>query len=263
LADLLARPPAGLRDDDIKLQLAFTYQAAGMRVQAQGLNNELYCAHPTSLPVVQQYVWFLSGTNDPTYHEHANRIIRLLPPPMASDRYISFARARLSMRGQDMAATYQRYCDCLQEWNDCSLYWCDLGVFYFRNDQFQDSIVAFQRALYFNPEIIEAWLNLGFVFEFQGDCRSALAIYTSGLRNCANAQILKDRMALFGTPQRLHPATALVEVDERKCFVQIAENIALELLSSPPQIPLSQIASDPAVRSLGPITHTYTSLFAA
>jgi glucose repression mediator protein len=257
---LLSAPPPGLNEDDIKFQLAFTCQLAGMRARAQTLYTELSRAHPGCLPLLQQYLWFLVLGSDPTALHLAKSILDALPADVASDSLINFTSARLAMKLQGMTVAYKRYCACIQDWSECPLYWCDLGVLYFQNEQLPDSILAFQRALYVKPEIVEGWLNLGFVFEYQGDLRAALAIYQSGIQSCSSPQVLRDRLALVGTGQRT--AAGLVEIDETRCFVQVADKIGMDLASTPPDIPPEQISDDPAMRSIVALKSPFKSIFA-
>jgi glucose repression mediator protein len=260
LTTLLVAPPPGLHEDDVKFQLAFTCQLAGLRTRAQAMYTELSRAHPACLPLLQQYLWFLVLVGDTPSLHLAKSIFDALPAEIAGDSLISFTNARLAMKLQGMTAAYKRYCACIQDWSECPLYWCDLGVLYFRNEQLPDSILAFQRALYFKPEIVEGWLNLGFVFEYQGDLRAALAIYQTAIQNCRNHQVLKDRLALVAAGQRT--ATTLVEIDEARCFVQVADKVAFELISTVPDIPPEEISDDPAMMSIVALKAPFKSIFA-
>jgi hypothetical protein len=63
-----------------------------------------------------------------------------------------------------------------------------------------------------------------------------------------------------GTGQRA--AATLVEIDETRCFVQVADKVAGELTATPPKIPAEEIAVEPGMMSVVAITGSFRSIFA-
>jgi tetratricopeptide (TPR) repeat protein len=148
------------------------------------------------------------------------------------------------MKQQDLQAAYHRYCDCIAAWNDSPLFWRKFGVLYFKNDQMTDAVVAFQRTLYLKTEIFEAWANLGLIFEMQGDTEQAMKIYESGLESCPGTKQLRDRPSVLAAGRGRGLQPLVLEINESKYFVQIAERIANEYLLNPPAIPAETIGGD-------------------
>lgn len=235
--------PPNLIEDDIEFQIAFTYQLMGKNERAKQYYRNLYSKHPKNSQLIQQYCWFLSLQNDDNNSFNtAESIINSFDP---SDPTLKFVMARIAMKKHDMQAAYHRYCDCISDWSDSPLFWCGLGVLYFKNDQRQDAVVAFQRALYLNGELVEAWANLGLIFELQEDAENSIKIYQSALARCGDSKLLRDRLQAIqnGIPKPESQKTTL-EVNDSKLFVQVAERVATEYISTPPAIPAHQIDSN-------------------
>jgi tetratricopeptide (TPR) repeat protein len=230
---LLAMPPSGLTADDIRFQVAFSHQLAGHKDRASGCYHELYNRHRKCLPVIQQYCWFLSLQSDAPSLDLAAQIVHAVG---IDDPILKLVSAQLAMKQQDLQAAYHRYCECITEWNDSPLFWCKLGVLYFKNDQMNDAIVAFQRALYLKAEVFEAWANLGLIFEVQGETDQAIKIYEIGMQNCPNAKQLRERLNLLAGG-RGRTTQAVLEINDSKYFVQIAEKISSEFLLGPRRPP--------------------------
>jgi len=70
---------------------------------------------------------------------------------------------------EDLAGAYEHYKICTEYYNNNPLFWCGLGSLYYKNDQGEDAIGAFRRALALKSEVAWAWLNIGLIFEQQGN----------------------------------------------------------------------------------------------
>jgi tetratricopeptide (TPR) repeat protein len=238
-------PPSRLAPDDILLQIAYTHQQANHPEKATHAYAELYKRHAGTLEVVQQYCWFLSLQHDRNSFEKAERIIQ--QSGQQTDPVLRLVMARIAMKQQDMTLAYQRYCDCISFWTDSPLFWCGLGVLYFKNDQMQDAIVAFQRALYLKPELAEAWANLGLIFELQRDGGTAVQVYQQAIQSCSekDAKQIRERLNLINSGrQRAVNASQIIDVNDSPFFVQVAERIAGEFVANSPIIPARLIGGD-------------------
>jgi tetratricopeptide (TPR) repeat protein len=147
---------------------------------------------------------------------------------------------RIAMKQGDIVAVYQQYRYCISYCNDNSFFWCGLGVIYFKNDQTQDAIVAFQRALYLKSEMCEPWLNIGLIFEQQGDFTSAQKIYLTGQAKCPGVQDFADRLGALAGAQR--PACKpgnwpLIDIDDMKFIIAPAEMFAKDYVAAVPELP--------------------------
>jgi tetratricopeptide (TPR) repeat protein len=243
--------PPMLTHDDIHFQVAYTHQLAGHVEKADHIYNDLYKRHPNTIEVLQQYCWFLSLQSDKPSFDRAERIMQ--QSGQSGEPMLRLAGARIAMKLQDMTLAYQRYCDCITFWTDSPLFWCGLGVLYFRNDQMQDAIVAFQRALYLRSELVDAWANLGLIFEMQRDHATAVAVYQQGIQACGekDSKLLKERMAaLNGGRFRSPAASQIIELNESPFFVQVAERVAMDIVATPPPIPAKHIGIDASLEGL-------------
>jgi tetratricopeptide (TPR) repeat protein len=255
--------PPRLSPDDIQFQLAYTHQRASHDDKASQIYSELYKRHSTSIEVIQQYCWFLSLQYDRSAFEKADLIIQ--QSGQAGEPVLRLVAARIAMKQQDMTLAYQRYCECISFWTDSPLFWCGLGVLYFKNDQMQDAIVAFQRALYLKPELVEAWANLGLIFELQRETATALAVYQQALQACAekDARTIKDRVTVIngGRSRQANPAQ-IIEINDSPFFIQVAEKVASDWVADAPAIPAKLLGVEDALDStLAELTPPHRSLF--
>lgn len=236
---LMTSLPPGLTKDDIKLQMAFTLQLMDRTHDAQLNYESLYTDHPDVVEVKQQYVWFLSLQNDPRGYARAKEIWSL--PQNEHDSVLKFAAARIATKKRDTSEAHTRYRECTSEWNNSPLFWGGLGILYLKNEQEDDAIVAFKRALMLQSDIPEVWLNLGLIFEYRGDTEAAAKIYQTALNTCKGCDKLRERHASVNTPAR--KATVgkqllkeVVELDGNKYFQQPVEIISERLLETPPDL---------------------------
>ncbi|KAK8866456.1 hypothetical protein M9Y10_009419 [Tritrichomonas musculus] len=241
--DILQRKslPPNLTVDDINFQKAFTYQLSNQHAKAKSMYESLYQNHPNTIEIIQQYCWFLSLSKDPQSLDEAERIIKKAD---INDPLLNFVKAQIAMKKDDMNTAYQSYCNCISFWSDSPLFWCGLGVLYFKNDQSQDAIVAFQRALYLKGELVEAWANLGLIFEFLGEPQNAMKIYEAAESKCENNQIIIERKKELQMGRRQPSQSMILEVNDSKYFQQVAEKIANQYIADSPFIPPEQIGLD-------------------
>jgi tetratricopeptide (TPR) repeat protein len=262
-AVLQAALPPKLTQDDILFQIAFTQQLANRFDKAQFAYTELLKRHPHTIEVVQQYCWFLSLQHDRATLEKAERVIQQSGNP--GDPVLKLVSARIAMKQQDMSLAYQRYCDCIAFWTDSPIFWCGLGVLYFKNEQMQDAIVAFQRALFLKPELAEAWANLGLIFEMQKETATATAVYQQALQSCSDkdAKIVRDRLnAINGGRPRQPMASQVIDVNDSPFFVQVAAKIAADWIADSPTIPARLIGADDSLDLIiGEMTPPHRSIF--
>ena len=231
------QPPADLIQDDVLFHIAFTNQMADRNAEAADIYAKLYDRHRDSIELKQQYCWFLSVQDDNRSWNTATEIINSSAP----DPTLKLVSARLALKQCDMTGAHDRYTDCIKYWNDSPLFWCGLGILYFKNDQQQDAEVAFQRALFFKPESEEVWFNLGRIKEKQdpqGD--NALKIYQTGFQYCPGSTRLKERINALQSGHRMNICD-LVEMNESKFFTQAVQRISEEYAATPPRFPAAQL----------------------
>ena len=234
--------PPNLQSDDILLQKAFTHQLKGENRDAKKLYIKLYEKHKNSPDVVQQYTWYLSLQNNQDEYDEALRIINSFDP---SDPTLNFASARILMKLDQLTEAYEKYCDCITYWSNSPLFWCVLGVLYFRNEQMQDAVVAFQRALYLKAELAEAWVNLAIIFERQNDMENLNRIIQSAIEKCPNSPLIREKYNEIKSGRLRDPTQqSIIEINDSRFFVQPAEKVANEYAVIPPFIPPNIIGID-------------------
>lgn len=257
-------PPSGLTEDDIVFQIAFTQLIAGQTEVAIREFKTLLEKYPKSHKLVQQLTWTLTFSNDDNQLSEAQSIIDA-HPELNDDPLIKFVLARLALKRNQMEPAYKKYCDCISDWCESPVFWCGLGVLYFRNDQKQDALIAFQRALYQKAEIAEAWLNLGYIFELLGNESNAQKIYDAGRQNCQNNQKLVDRLNRLSNPAATRNSTmklGIEEIKDSQFFNQIGDIHAQNILRMPPAIPANTIVPDEVTaRAIEDLRSPYESLF--
>jgi tetratricopeptide (TPR) repeat protein len=234
-------PPNGLVPEDIQFQIGYTYQLLGNGDTALQIYHDLYRRFSTSRQVIIQYAWFLF-LRSKVADDFANisRIVAQGLRVHPCDPTLLLIAGRLSVRQDDMAGAYQHYRYCISYCNDNPFFWCGLGVLYYRNDQTQDAVVAFQRALYLKSEMVEAWLNIGLIFERQGDMASAQKIYQTGQSKCPSAPAFAERInALSGhTRTGAKPGSyTLIDVDDQKFIRPPPETFAIDYVAAVPELP--------------------------
>ena len=149
---------------------------------------------------------------------------------------------------------------CLpQVQGDSPLFWCGLGVLYFKNKQINDAKVAFKRALFLKQDISEAWLNLGLIFEIQNDTKTALSIYNASRVSCPNSDLIKERYEMLASGRsKQAPQNMILEINDY--YTQIADKVANEYASIPP-VNITAAFDDHARNVLENIFKTQKSIF--
>jgi tetratricopeptide (TPR) repeat protein len=234
-------PPNGLLPEDIALQIAYTHQLMGDNATALAMYRELYRLFPASLQLTIQYAWFMFLRAKS--QDNLQAITRIVNQGLAThpcDPTLLLIGARIAMKQDDMALAYQQYRYCISYCTDNPFFWCGLGVLYYRNEQTQDAVIAFQRALYLQSEMSEAWLNIGLIFEQQGEIASAQKIYQTGQTKCPNTPEFGDRIAALSGHSRggVKPGGySLIDVDDLKFIRAPPELFAMEYVAAVPELP--------------------------
>lgn len=241
--NVLANPPNGLTREDIQLQIGYTYQLADSTEKALSIYRDLYQNFPDSLQVIVQYAWFvfLGARSDEDFAfvqkmvEHGLRV-----HPKAPN--LLLIAARIAMKQGNIEAAYNHFRFCIDYCNDNPYFWCGLGVVYYRNEQINDAVVAFQRALYLQSGIVEAWLNIGLIFEQMEDIPHAEKVYDTAQGNCPNCPEIQARIMSIrqqhqhqGLGQKSLPA--FMELDDKKLITAPAEVFANDYVSAVPELP--------------------------
>ena len=260
-------PPNGLTVDDIMFQIAYTCQLKGDGAQAMAIYQDLRNRYPHCEKVVEQYCWFLYLENNSGYLEAVRNTVSDAIAQNPMDPTLILIAARVAMKLKDMETAYRYYRFCITYCSDSPFFWCGLGVLYYRNDQAQDAVVAFQRALYLKPEMPEAWLNIGLIFEQRGEFASAKRIYDTGAKKCPGSaqNEFKERENALNMQQKGHRKYSLeydlIDIDDAKFITPPPEQFANDYISAVPHLPRICYAEGDAGDRYAPLTTFPPSIF--
>jgi tetratricopeptide (TPR) repeat protein len=234
-------PPNGLLAEDISLQIGYTKQLMGDHNAALAAYRELYRQFPGSLQLTIQYAWFLFLRSKSS--ETLQAVLRIVNQGLSlhpCEPTLLLIAGRIAMKQDDMALAYQQYRYCISYCNDNPFFWCGLGVLYYKNEQTQDAVIAFQRALYLQSEMAEAWLNIGLIFEQQGEISNAQKIYQTGQTKCPASPDFGERLAALAGHGRAGykpGGYALIDVDDTKFIRAPPEVFAADYVAAVPELP--------------------------
>lgn len=248
-------PPNHLRYEDVRFQIAYTYQLQKQYDKAMEIYSDLHNHFPDSLKLTQQYCWFMymqyKDSNIDAVFDTVTKALQKEP----SDPTLQLIAARVAMKQDDMAVAYQHYRFCISYCSDSPYFWCGLGVLYFKNEQTEDAIVAFQRAIYLKKEIKEGWLNIGLIHEQMGDYTMAEKIYSTGSQNCPGCPQFQERLNSINSQMKYH--FPLMDIDDTKFIVPIPEQFAIEYAAAVPILQPECYGIDVGIASKFSILSTY------
>ncbi|OHT03757.1 hypothetical protein TRFO_06604 [Tritrichomonas foetus] len=189
---ILENPPNSLLLEDIKFQLAFTYQCSHNYEDAETVYHDIFENNRENIHIILQYAWFLFISK-----RNINLAIKILQDSLDSFSDVSkllFLLGKIMLSKNDTKSAYTYYKKCISYWSDEPSLWYNFGILYYINQQMQDSVVAFQRALYLSCDLVEAWLNLGTILEDLEEKEDAKKIYITGIKNCGRNELLTQRI---------------------------------------------------------------------
>lgn len=230
------RPPNNLLPEDVQLQIAYTLQLQNHFDEARDIYQDLHLRFPNALKITQQYCWFMYLQYKETNLSKVRSIIDQALQSNPYDPTLVLIAARIAMKQEDMATAYQHYRYCILYYGDSPYFWCGLGFLYYKNDQKDDALVAFQRALFLKKETYEAWLNIGLLFELKGEVEHANQIYSLGQTNCTNCPEFQERINCINSPMKKF-SFAINDIDDSKFITSIPEQFAIDYLAAVPELP--------------------------
>jgi tetratricopeptide (TPR) repeat protein len=261
----LKRPPNGLRREDIQFQIGYTWELRGSSDRAMDIYRELHARYPTAEAVTTQFCWFLYLQNKEGRLDHVQKLVEEAIRTSPVNPTLLLISARIAMRQGDIATAYQKYRVCINYCFDSPFFWCGLGVLYYKNEQTQDAVVAFQRALYLKNEMPEAWLNIGLILEERNDFASAIKIYQSGQAKCVKNAEFTERLNALNSQRAGHRKYGvgyqLIDVDDSKFVVPPPEQFADDCLAAVPRLPSHVYGVGPAGEKFSTLATFPKSLF--
>lgn len=261
LESIVDSPPLGLKSDDIRFQIYYTCQCMGDLDYAVKGYKSLCDKYPNNLQIVHQWLWSLSFT--PNYkvaksYIHENGLV---------DPTSKFFLARIELLEQQLESSYRLLAECLQYCSEWPIFWCHLGSLYYLNQQQKDACVAYQRALYLNNDIEEAWLNLAATYEEGKSFDGAKKILETGRLHCSHNTKINERLEYLKKstdPKKYDLAGSFPrEITQIRYHVQEADKHLETIFNTPPIMENIDFCNNKSVTSdCISILQPYTSLFA-
>ena len=253
---MIAQPPNNMTEGDIQLQIAYNLSKMGQNEAALKIYQQLYSMNPTNIKLIQQYlIARLLSCSNPSQYMDLQMEVNMVMQKIGFDPVLGLIDARLSLKMNDMKVSYDKCKRCINYSSDSPYFWVSLGILYFSNDQNQDAVSAFQRALYLRCDIPEPWLNIGLIYEVNGDNLNAGKIYQTGLQRCPNCKEFQERLS--GNKH----SSQMLEISDDKFFTQLPEKFANDYISAVPELPLELFPASFKEEDLKKLSTLPTSVF--
>lgn len=254
-------PPNELLAEDIMMQIAYTHQLSGKNDKAYQIYIDLHQRFPNALKLTQQYCLFLFLQYKDSKIEMVKSVVDGALQSNPNDPILLMIAARIAMKLDDMNAAYSHYRICTTYYSDSPYFWCGLGVLYYKNEQTQDAVVAFQRGLYLKSEMPEAWLNIGLIFEQLNNFDNAIKVYQTGEQKCPNCQQFNERLNFLNSQKNGHrkfrSMYKLIDIDDSKFITPIPEQFSNDYISAVPILPSSCFKIDSEIADKFATLSTY------
>ena len=235
LEKCIKTPPGNLLTEDIRLQIAYTYQLMDNVDEALRIYKELHTRFPNCVKMTQQYCWYFYTIYKNTDLNAVRDVVNKALESNPCDPILLIISARIAMKLNDTTTAYANFRYCGSYCSDSPYYWSVFGLLYYNNDQKDDAVVAFQRALYLKCEMHELWLNLGLIYEQKADYPTALKIYNIGQSKCPNCTEFIERINC--AQARSRPPDTLIDIDDSKFITSIPEQFAADYIAAVPELP--------------------------
>lgn len=242
----ISNPPKSLHLDDIYIQIAYTLHKSGQTLESRKFYRDLYYRHPNNLIAILQYAYILISTSNKAVDFNQNNFdegVRLLQNnliPFHNDPRILILLGRAKMIEKDYNSAYSYFKDAISYCCNDSVFWCNLGILYSKNNQQEDALVAFQRSLYICPEQIESFINMVIILSELGQTENANRLYAVAKQNCSgheNERLLEERLG----KHRSKVKGEIIDIIDEEYFAPYPNEFAISFLHAVPYLPESLI----------------------
>ena len=249
----ILKPPNEMSESDIQLQIAYNLSKMGQTDHALTIYQTLYSMNPNNIQLIQQYLIAKLLFCKPNQYRELQLETDMIMQSIGFDPVLALIDARISMKMNDMKMSYDKCKRCINYSSDSPYFWVSLGILYFSNEQNEDAISAFQRALYLRCDIPEPWLNIGLIYELNGDTLKAGKMYQTGLQRCPNCKEFQERL------QGNRHSNQMLEISDDKFFTQLPEKFANSYISAVPELPIELFPNsftEEELKSLSTLPHS-------
>jgi glucose repression mediator protein len=251
----IMQPPFDLKQNDIQLQIAYNLSKAGQQEAALSMYQQMHTIYPKNIKLTQQYFIAKLLFSEQSQLRELQYELNNEMKAMEFDPILALVDARISIKIDDTKVAFEKCKKCINYCSDSPYFWISLGVLYFKNDQSNDAITSFQRALYLRYDIPEPWLNIGLVHELRGDTLDAGRMYQTGLQRCPNCSEFSER--LKSTKHNYN----MLEISDDRFFIQIPEKFAKDYISAVPPLPQALFPESITVYELNKLSSIPKSIF--
>lgn len=144
------------------------------------------------------------------------------------------------MRVNDIVSAYQHFKYCIEFYTESPAFWCVLGILYYKNDQSDESLIAFKKSLNLKSDMLESILNIGLIYEEKLDFQSAQQVYAAAKQKISDVPILSERLLSVTNHQRsksFRTQSQIMDIDDSKFIPSPVEQFTTDYISSVPKLP--------------------------
>lgn len=240
LSRIRDNPPRQVQTADIDLHIAYTHQCAKHYQQAITIYSQLYYKHPNNVIAFQSLLWamYLDCKNKSNY-KAAIDLIEQTHDKFQNNSMINLIRGRIYLSATDHPKAYYCFTRCINDLCSSPQYWCMLGSIYYLNDQLDDSLTAFQRALFLCNTMSKAWYNIATTYEQKGDSVAAAKLLQMARQSCPDFTKLEEDM-------KQHKMGTLLDIDDEQLIDQPVEKLSNAIIESTPVMVAADLGLPPS-----------------
>lgn len=202
--------------------------------KAQKLYEDLHVRHPNVQIIFNQYCSLLLLRNDKSLLSLLESMIK-----DSDDLFLKYLLGCIEGKKGNYNHQYIYYRDSTKLMGIYPDFWFNIGILYFNNDQSQDAVLAFQRAIYLKNDFFEAWMNLGLIFELVDEPK-VLDIYFALANECKNNYFVFERIRSYFMEEK--PLKSMIcDYVTLKYVLQYPELIADQFISNLPEIKIKSL----------------------
>ena len=224
----------------LALQISETYIQLGK--YAEGVKILERFQNSLSLDSVIQYCFLMLLTDEEVCADTAIRLASNYPY-LSQSTQLQYITARLMWKRNAVKDAIPLITSIISNGAaDCNT-WCTLGMIYTGNGQVEDAIKAFGMAINCNPNLIEAWANIGALLELDNNFGDALEFYKGAQKKTNDIPFFQTRIDLL-EKGIVHKPT-MIEPNDKEYFESPGKIQAKKFMASTPDIPYELINFKP------------------
>ena len=165
--------------------------------------------------------------------------------------YLQYLKGRLFYKHSQFREAFEPLSKAISMKEDEALFWCALGNLYFRASQTQEAALCYNKAIFYDPEMIEAWNNYGAMLELDSSLGDPKDFYATACKKGGipiQREAMKRKKLLQSVKTALIPQ--IMEPNDRLRFEMPGEMIVNIYINEPPRFSpdLKNITQDQTLR---------------